>query len=32
MHTQEWLDVMRAVHKVGLSSTATMMFGIGDNV
>ncbi|MCW5959675.1 MAG: dehypoxanthine futalosine cyclase [Pyrinomonadaceae bacterium] len=30
--TQEWLDVMRAVHKVGLKSTATMMFGIGDNV
>ncbi len=31
-NTQEWLDVMRAVHKVGLNSTATMMFGIGDNV
>lgn len=30
--TQEWLDVMRAVHKVGLRSTATMMFGIGDKV
>ena len=30
--TQEWLDVMRAVHKVGLISTATMMFGIGDKV
>ncbi|MEZ5346450.1 MAG: cyclic dehypoxanthinyl futalosine synthase [Pyrinomonadaceae bacterium] len=30
--TQEWLDVMRAVHEVGLRSTATMMFGIGDNV
>ena len=30
--TQEWLDVMRAVHKVGLISTATMMFGIGDRV
>lgn len=30
--TQEWLDVMRAVHKVGLKSTATMMFGIGDNI
>jgi cyclic dehypoxanthinyl futalosine synthase len=28
--TQEWLDVMRAVHKVGLRSSATMMFGIGD--
>lgn len=28
----EWLDVMRAVHKVGLRSTATMMFGIGDNI
>jgi len=31
-NTQEWLDVMRAVHKVGLISTATMMFGIGDSV
>jgi cyclic dehypoxanthinyl futalosine synthase len=30
--TQEWLDVMRAVHQVGLRSSATMMFGIGDNV
>ena len=30
--TQEWLDVMRAVHKVGLISTATMMFGIGDTI
>src|ERR671913_677489 len=28
--TAEWLDVMRAVHRVGLRSTATMMFGIGD--
>jgi cyclic dehypoxanthinyl futalosine synthase len=31
-NTEEWLDVMRAVHKVGLRSTATMMFGIGDRV
>ena len=31
-NTQEWLDVMQAVHKVGLRSTATMMFGIGDNI
>ena len=30
--TQQWLDVMRAVHRVGLRSTATMMFGIGDKV
>ncbi|MBC8032170.1 MAG: dehypoxanthine futalosine cyclase [Pyrinomonadaceae bacterium] len=30
--TDEWLSVMRAVHRVGLRSTATMMFGIGDNV
>ena len=30
--SQEWLDVMRAVHKVGLRSTATMMFGIGDDI
>ncbi|MGI8849632.1 MAG: cyclic dehypoxanthinyl futalosine synthase [Pyrinomonadaceae bacterium] len=31
-NTQEWLDVMRAVHAVGLKSTATMMFGIGDKI
>src|SRR6187401_635490 len=30
--TDEWLDVMRAVHNVGLRSTATMMFGIGDRI
>lgn len=30
--SQEWLDVMRAVHKVDLISTATMMFGIGDRI
>jgi cyclic dehypoxanthinyl futalosine synthase len=30
--TQEWLDVMRAAHQVGLRTTATMMFGIGDKV
>jgi len=30
--TDEWLEVMRAVHKVGLQSSATMMFGIGDRI
>jgi len=30
--TDEWLEVMRAVHRAGLRSTATMMFGIGDKV
>jgi cyclic dehypoxanthinyl futalosine synthase len=30
--TDEWLDVMRAAHSVGLRSTATMMFGIGDRL
>ncbi len=30
--TDEWLAVMKAVHRVGLRSTATMMFGIGDTV
>jgi cyclic dehypoxanthinyl futalosine synthase len=30
--TQEWLDVMRAAHEVGLRTTATMMFGIGDRI
>jgi cyclic dehypoxanthinyl futalosine synthase len=30
--TDEWLSVMRAAHRVGLRSTATMMFGIGDRI
>jgi cyclic dehypoxanthinyl futalosine synthase len=30
--TDEWLAVMRAVHRVGLRSSATMMFGIGDRI
>ncbi len=30
--TDEWLAVMKAVHRVRLRSTATMMFGIGDSV
>jgi cyclic dehypoxanthinyl futalosine synthase len=30
--TDEWLAVMRAAHRVGLRTTATMMFGIGDTV
>ncbi len=30
--TDEWLSVMRAAHRVGLRTTATMMFGIGDRV
>jgi cyclic dehypoxanthinyl futalosine synthase len=30
--TDEWLAVMRAAHRVGLRSTATMMFGMGDGV
>ena len=30
--TDEWLAVMRAAHRVGLRSTATMMFGIGDKL
>ena len=31
-NTQQWLDVMRAAHQVGLKTTATMMFGIGDRI
>ncbi len=27
IRTQEWLDVMRAAHKLGFRSTATIMFG-----
>lgn len=30
--TEQWLGVMRAAHRVGLRSTATMMFGIGDRL
>ena len=30
--SQEWLDVMEAAHDVGLRTTATMMFGIGDKI
>src|SRR2546421_6671386 len=30
--TDEWLAVMRAVHKAGFRSSATMMFGIGDRL
>jgi cyclic dehypoxanthinyl futalosine synthase len=30
--TDEWLAVMRATHRAGLRSTATMMFGIGDRL
>ena len=30
--TQEWLDVMRAAHLVGLRTTATLMSGIGDKI
>src|SRR6266581_4118662 len=30
--TDEWLAVMKAVHRVGLRSSATMMCGIGDRI
>lgn len=30
--TDEWLGVMRAAHRVGLRTTATMMSGIGDRI
>jgi cyclic dehypoxanthinyl futalosine synthase len=28
--TDEWLTVMRAAHRMGLKSTATLMFGVGE--
>ena len=31
LNTEEWLDVMRAAHAVGLRSTATIMFGHVDH-
>jgi cyclic dehypoxanthinyl futalosine synthase len=30
--TQDWIDVHRACHAVGLRSTATMMFGTGETI
>ena len=30
--TDEWLDVMRAAHRAGMSTTATMMYGTVDTV
>ncbi|MEQ1885587.1 MAG: cyclic dehypoxanthinyl futalosine synthase [Bryobacteraceae bacterium] len=30
--TQEWVDVHRTCHKVGLRTTATMMFGTGETI
>lgn len=29
--SDEWLDIMRKAHSLGLKTTATMMFGIGEN-
>jgi cyclic dehypoxanthinyl futalosine synthase len=31
-NTQEWLDVHRTAHQVGLRTTATMMFGTGETI
>jgi len=30
--TQQWLDVMRAAHRMGLPTTATMVTGLGESV
>jgi cyclic dehypoxanthinyl futalosine synthase len=30
--TEEWLDVHRTAHRLGLRTTATMMFGCGENL
>ncbi|HEV2200540.1 MAG TPA: cyclic dehypoxanthinyl futalosine synthase [Bryobacteraceae bacterium] len=30
--TQEWIDVHRTCHQVGLRSTATMMYGTGESI
>lgn len=29
--SDEWLDVMRTVHRLGMKSTCTMMFGVGES-
>ena len=31
-NTQEWIDVHRTAHQLGLRTTATMMFGCGENL
>lgn len=31
-NSQEWLDVMRVAHKLGLTTSATMMFGTVDTI
>ena len=30
--TEEWLDVHRTAHRLGLRTTATMMFGVGESL
>jgi len=30
--TQDWLDVHRTAHQLGMRTTATMMFGCGENI
>src|SRR5207244_5632256 len=30
--TQEWIDVHRTCHEIGMRSTATMMFGTGESI
>jgi cyclic dehypoxanthinyl futalosine synthase len=30
--TQEWIDVQRAAHSLGMRTTATMMFGCGETI
>ncbi len=30
--TQDWIDVHRAAHALGMRTTATMMFGAGENI
>jgi cyclic dehypoxanthinyl futalosine synthase len=30
--TQEWVDVHLAAHKLGMRTTATMMFGCGETI
>jgi cyclic dehypoxanthinyl futalosine synthase len=30
--TQDWIDVHRACHEIGMRSTATMMFGTGETI
>ncbi len=32
INSRRWLQIMRAAHKIGMKTTATMMFGVGETI